>query len=324
LRSILTGVRRLRPLIKRFRPDIVHTHLWSANIIGRIAGAFAGVKVISSIHAPEYEPEAVGTVSATVKGKIRIARFLDRVTANFGCDQMIAVSNYVKLSTNARLGFPLDKIVVLYNPVDFSGIVEGGSREEVFGRVGLPGDSKLILNVGRVVPQKGLRHAIRAMPAIVDAERHAHFVSVGNLESEKHVSALRALIAELQMGECVHLVGERRDIGELLARCDVFIFPSVFEGLGIALAEAMAAGCACVVHDIAPLNEFVENEVNGLAVRPYDPKALAGAVIRLLENAKLRESLGAAARTTAFDLFQPEAAAARLAEIYRSVAATKE
>ena len=86
----------------------------------------------------------------------------------------------------------------------------------------------------------------------------------------------------------------------------------------------MAAGCACVVHDIAPLNEFVENEVNGLAVQPYDTNALATAVIRLLENAKLREELGIAARKTAFELFQPEAAAARLAEIYAQVAVPRQ
>jgi glycosyltransferase involved in cell wall biosynthesis len=245
---------------------------------------------------------------------------MDRVTAKFGCDRMIAVSRYVKESTNHRLGFPLERIDVLYNPVDFSGICEGGSREEIFDRLGLPAGSKLILNVGRVVPQKGLRHAIRAMPQVVAAEPNARFVSVGNLESAKHVSVLRSLIAELSVGDSVILAGERRDIGAILARCDVFIFPSVFEGLGIALAEAMAAGCACVVHDIAPLNEFVENEVNGLAERPYDTKALASAVIRLLENAKLRESLGSAARKTAFELFQPEAAAARLAEIYKEVA----
>ena len=252
LRSIVSGVRRLRPVIKKFRPDIIHTHLWSANIIGRIAGALAGVKVISSIHAPEYEPEAVGTVSASVQGKLRLARLIDRITARFGCDRMIAVSRYVKVSTNRRLGFPLHKIDVLYNPVDFAGIGENGSRNEIFDRLGLARDSRLILNVGRVVPQKGLRHAIRAMPAIVDAFRNAHFVSVGNLESEKHVSVLRDLISDRKVGEWVHLAGERRDIGAILAHCDVFIFPSVLKGSALLLQRrwppAAPASCTTSPH----------------------------------------------------------------------------
>ncbi|HLM56289.1 MAG TPA: glycosyltransferase family 4 protein, partial [Pyrinomonadaceae bacterium] len=118
----------------------------------------------------------------------------------------------------------------------------------------------------------------------------------------------------------VHILGARRDVPDLLRACDVFVFPSLYEGLGIALIEAMAAGCACVTTDTGPLPEVVRDGVDGLLVPPSDHEALARAVNSLLDDPARRASLGEAATRSALERFQPQQAADRLTEIYESVA----
>jgi starch synthase len=109
-------------------------------------------------------------------------------------------------------------------------------------------------------------------------------------------------------------------VTDFLRACDVFVFPSLYEGLGIALIEAMAAGCACVATTAGPIPEFVENGRNGILVPPADPEAMATAVCELLADPERRKELGDNAGQTALRRFQPQAAADRLTEIYEKVA----
>lgn len=318
-RGIPAGVFRLRKLIKKTRPDVIHTHLWAANVIGRIAGRLAGVPVISSIHNPEYEPEALATTSPAAKRKIEIARLTDRWTARFGCRRMIAVSEYVKECTVLRLGFPEDRIDVLYNPIETSDAKEAASRAEILKSFGLAEDAVLLLTVARLSPQKGFVHAVRAMPEILRAEPRGRLVSVGAHGDGAYKEFVKNEIASLSVADSVVLAGERKDIDGIIAACDVFLFPSLFEGLGIALAEAMAAGRACVSSRIRPLDEFVNDGENGLLIEAADPEEIAKAVISLMGDDEKRRSMGASAASTANRMFQPEPAAARLTEIYRLV-----
>ncbi len=316
-RDMPKGVGRLRKKMESNMPDVIHSHLFAANVIGRVAGRRAGIPVISSIHNPEYEPEVVESASTSVKGKVRAARAVDRFTALYGCSRMIAVSKYVKETTAARLRFPASKIDVIYNPVDLP--PSDCDRREVLKDLGLGEQAFVILNVGRLAPQKGMIHAVRAMPKILAAEPNSQLICVGAEADKSYVAMMRREISELGLERSVKLVGERRDVRSLLAACDLFLFPSIFEGLGIALAEAMTAGRACVASRIRPLDEFVEDGVNGLFVEPGSPKSIAGAVISLMLNSEKRRAIGEAAVVTAGKMFQPEPAARKLEEVYRSV-----
>jgi len=315
-KDILAGVRRLRKYIAENRIDLIHTHLFAANVIGRIAGRLSGVPVISSIHNPEYEPEAYEGASSAIRRKIGIARLVDKLTARFGCTRMIAVSNYVKETTITRLGYPLSKIDVIYNPVHLSEADEWEGRKAVRESLGLPDSAVFLLHVGRLSPQKGFIDAVRAMQRIIAEMPHAHLVSVGSQTDADYKSKVMNEIDSLGLATSVYLAGERRDVTRLLRSCDIFLFPSHFEGLGIALAEAMAVGCACVASDIRPLTEFVTNEVNGVLVKPKKSELLADAVTGLLRDSAKRDPLGLAARETALDLFQPNHAAEKLVNIY--------
>jgi len=320
-RDLAGGVARLRRWLGGSRVDVLHTHLWAANVAGRVAGKLSGVPVISSIHDADYEPETWGDGLEMSAWKRYLARGIDRWTARLGCNRMLAVSDYVRGSAHSRLRFPLDRIDRLYNPVDVDELMRPAAkrREDLLNELGLPHESLILLNVGRVMPQKGLIYAIRALPAVKRHHPRAQLISAGGVDDGKWSERLRAEAESLGVSESVHILGPRRDVADLLRASDLFVFPSLHEGLGIALVEAMATAPSRVAADTGPLSEVVTDGRDGLLVPPRDPDALAEAICALLVDQKRRAALGAAAQKSATDRFLPRAAADDLAAIYESV-----
>ncbi len=326
VREIPNGISTLRRWLRANKPDLIHSHLWAANIIGRVAGRLTGTPVISSVHNPDHEPESWADGAEVSLNKRRIAKLLDRWTAHAGSDRLIAVSNYVKQSANRHLGVSLESIDLVYNPIDTDLLhrPSDSNREELLRACGLPADSVILLNVARVSPQKGLIYALRALPEILQRYPSAHLVSVGATTDPPWLEQLKREAEALGVTDHLHMLGSRRDVIDFLRACDVFIFPSLYEGLGIALIEAMAAGCACVASAAGPIPEVVSDGEDGVLVPPGDPQAIAVAVCRLLDDESLRERLGAAATLSAFSRFQPQKSADALTKIYESVLQRRE
>lgn len=321
LRDWPKGVRRLRRLLQYSRPDLIHTHLWTANVIGRIAGRSSGIPVISSIHSPDHGPDAWRYATAVSPLKRWPIWLMDRWTAQFGCERLLAVSEYVRRNAHERLGFPLERIDLLYNPVDidqFQSSVPTG-RRKLFEELRLPEGSFVLLNVARVLPLKGLQYAVRALPAVREKYPGAHLVSVGAVGDQRWMSTIQAEAASLGVGRYMRFLGVRRDIPDLLRCCDLFIFPSLYEGLGISLIEAMASGCACVASQAGPFTEVIRQGVDGWLAAPADDRAWADAICSLLADEGKRKSLGEAAAASARARFHPKAAAGTLEGIYKSV-----
>jgi glycosyltransferase involved in cell wall biosynthesis len=322
-RDLPGAVRRLRRLISMREVALVHTHLWEANVVGRLAGRLAGVPVISSIHNPDYEPEAWRGGRQGNAAKRLFFLELDRGTARVACARMIAVSESVRQSAHAHLRFPLERIDVVENPIDLDELRRPAARdrEALLRELGLPADALVLLNVARLSPQKGLHHAIDALPKIVESHPRAHLLSVGAMDHRDWLESLRRQSEERGVAGHVHFLGPRRDIPDLLRVCDVFLFPSLFEGLGLALIEAMAAGCVCVASAVGPVVEIVRDGVDGFLVPAGDPVALAGAVLQAIDDTPRRKSLAAAAAESAARRFDPGEAARRLQAIYEGVLA---
>jgi glycosyltransferase involved in cell wall biosynthesis len=324
-RDIPKGIRTLRKWLRQNKPDLIHSHLWAANMIGRIAGRLTKTPVISSIHNPDHEAEAWADGADVGLFKRRIVRELDRWTAHAGNKRMIAVSRYVKESANRRLGISLDAIEVVYNPIDVDLIKSEpkANRAELLRECGLPAGSLILLNVARVSPQKGLLYALRALPEILKRHPSAQLVSIGATTDPAWHAQLQREATELGVTDHFHLLGTRRDVIDFLRACDVFVFPSLYEGLGIALIEAMAAGCACVATAAGPIPEVITDGEDGILVPPRDAQAIASAVCRLLGDQPLRVRLGAAASKSALSRFQPQQSAATLTRIYRELVEQK-
>ena len=321
LRNLTKGVQRLRRILQSNQPDLIHTHLWAANVIGRVAGRLSRIPVISSIHNPDHEPDAWNDGAAVSPLKLRLAWLMDLWTARFGCERLVGVSEYVRRSAHERLRFPLERIDLLYNPIDIDQFHSRPprGRQKLVEELRLPEGSVVLLNVARVSPQKGLLHAIRALPAVREKYPEAYLVSAGDASDQRWLSRLQAEADSLGIARYVRFLGARRDIPDLLRSCDLFVFPSLYEGLGISLVEAMAAGCACVASRVGPIPEVIKQGVDGWLVPPADVRAFAEAVCLLLNDGERRRRLGEAAAESAHARFHPEIAARKLEAIYESV-----
>jgi len=183
----------------------------------------------------------------------------------------------------------------------------------------LPEGSFILLNVARVSPQKGLLYAIRALPAVREKYPETYLVSVGDTVDRRWLSRLEAEAASLGVARHTRFLGVRRDIPDLLRCCDLFVFPSLYEGLGISLIEAMASGCACVASLAGPITEVIRQGVDGWLVPPADVRALADAVCLLLSDGGRRKRLGEAAAKSVRAQFHPETAARKLEDVYEAV-----
>ena len=321
-RDLPKAIRQFYRWLKANPTDVIHSHLWAANVVGRISGRLARVPVISSVHNPDHERTAWSDGSDVSLLKRRTAKTLDRWTARLGNQRLIAVSEYVRQSAQRHLRFPAEKIELLYNPIDVDSVTRPAekNRAELLQELGLPENAVVLLNVGRVSPQKGLIYAVRALPSIIARFPSAHLLSAGALTDPAWHDELKREAVRAGVADHFHLLGARRDVADLLRACDVFIFPSLYEGLGIALIEAMAAGCACIATDVGPISEFMRNEEDGILIPSENSEALAKAVCDLLATARRREQLSANAKRTAADRFQPQPAADQLTRIYERVA----
>jgi len=319
-RDIPKGVSRLRTWLRANQPDLVHSHLWAANVISRIAGRMTGVPVVSSVHNPDHEPQAWSDGADVSLITRHAVKALDRWTAKFGSSRMVAVSDYVRKGAGRDLHFPLQSIDLVYNPFDVDLIkAPVKDRGELLRELDLPVESQILLNVARVSPQKGLLYAVRALPAILRQYPQVHLLSVGATTDPRWTAELKREAEALSVADHFHMLGAQANVVDFLRACDIFVFPSLYEGLGIALIEAMAAGCVCVATNTGPIPEVVQDGKDGVLVPSADAEALARAICDLLGDPSRRSQLGTAAKQTAFSKFQPKEQAERLTRVYESV-----
>ena len=160
-------------------------------------------------------------------------------------------------------------------------------------------EGPVVGNVARLAEQKGHDALIDAVPLVLERRPDALFVIVGDGELR---ADLESRVQARGLGEAVLLTGAREDVPELLKSFDVFAFPSLFEGLCLAVIEAQAAGVPVVATPVGGIRETVVDGVTGLLVPPRDPPALAGAILRLLDDRELAARLAAEAarRVTRF------------------------
>lgn len=295
----LAGARHVPELVRllrRERPAVFHAHLsWPLAAKWALAGAvLAGVPaILATVQLiPEFELERSSALQMRAIGR--------------GVDRYIAVSAAMARELAGRFRWPAEKIEVVYNAVELDrfGVAASPSlREE------LAGGRPLVLTSARLDEQKGHPDLLAAAAQVPEAV----FAMAGEGDER---AALEALAARLGVADRALFLGNRSDIPELLAACDVFALPSLYEGSSLAVLEAMAAGRAIVTSRIEGTDELIEDGVSGLLVPPRNPAALAAALRTLLGDPGLRQRLGAAARARAVAEFSPGGTAARVAELY--------
>ncbi len=196
---------------------------------------------------------------------------------------------------------------------------------EIRRELGLPREGPFLLCVGRLDPQKGHLVLFEAMREVVRRVPAARLVVAGAPQqaSVEYVAELRALATSPELREAILLIGERRDVPRLMAACDLFVLASLWEGLGLVFLEAMAAAKPVVATRVSAVPEVVLDGETGLLVPPGDPEALAGALIRLCEDAGLRRRLGLAGYRRVREHFSADRMVDETIAIYREALAAK-
>jgi glycosyltransferase involved in cell wall biosynthesis len=287
--------RSFRRLIRRIEPDLVHTTLTEADVIGRVAAGLERVPCVSSLVNVQYGPESFADPNVA-RWKLRGWQLADALSART-VSRFHAVSQDVAEVMAKRLAIPRSKIDVVPRGRDPSqlGSPTPGRRASIRARLGLAGD-EVLLAIGRQEFQKGFDVLLEA---------------VGRIRRSRSGSCLRLLIAgrqgsetatmdrsiqQLGLTETVRLLGHRSDVPELLCGSDVFILPSRREGSPGALIEAMAMGVPSVASDLVSVREVAGCPPVVRLVPPEDPDALAREVESVLSSPHRSASLGARAR----------------------------
>jgi len=219
------------------------------------------------------------------------------------------------LATNE--GLPLRKMIVIGHGIDATGgAPPAGDTTNARRRLGLETFDPLIGAVGRLSDEKGHLVLLRAFAAVLRNFPRAGCLIAGEGPAR---AALEAEAARLGISGSVRLAGFRRDVPGVLAALDLFVQPSLYEGFGLSLLEAMAAGRAVVASRVGGIPEIVDDGVTGVLVPPRDATALAAAILGLLADGGSRRRMAQAAARSARDRHSLRASVDRITRLYDDI-----
>ncbi len=258
---------RFRRLLEDERVDLIHAHEFDANTQGAVVAALAGIPLVATVHGKNYFSE---------KLRRRLAyRWVSRWAT------MVAVSNNLKQFIIERVGIEPSRVKVIYNGVDVLPNCDPSAVGECRTEVGLPDGHQIVGVVGNLYPVKGHQYLIDAIPSVLANCPNTSFVFAGRGQLEME---LREQVHRLGVDAHVHFLGLRQDIPKILALLNVFVLPSLSEGLSMAILEAMMAGKPVVATQVGGNPELVLDGETGFLVPPRDSQALASRLVTLLTN----------------------------------------
>jgi glycosyltransferase involved in cell wall biosynthesis len=278
----------LRRTIRELKPTAVHvTDIWPA---ASIAARLAGVRrLLLTHHTPELPR------SDNLAG--RLLR-----TASWAVRPTVIYTSAADQRTDGRRLLPT---VVVPLGIDIQRFASA--------RRAIAPNGPVVGNVARLALQKGQRHLIDAAPRVLKRRPDTQFVLVGDGDLR---GELEQLAESLGVADAFTFTGHRDDIPELLASFDVFAFPSLFEGLCLAVIEAQAAGIPVVATPVGGIVETVIDGVTGLLCTPGDPVSLANSILRLLEDRELARGIASEAKTRAHEGFDQRRMVERTLALY--------
>ncbi len=291
----------LRRWLKAYAPDLVHVHAgigWEGHGLVRTARAI-GVPVIRTEHLPDL-------LTSVVQQAEYRAMLLS-------VDQRIAVSKGVADSYRNRGG---GRMTVVLNGI--APRAPSLSRKDMRARLGISLDETLVITIARFTAQKGHEVLLAAVPSVLRARPKTKFALVG---SGPEREAITSRVSSAGLEEDVLLLGPRTDVPDLLAAADLFVLPSLFEGLPLAVLEAMAARVPIVATAIGGVVEALGAD-HGHLVAPGDPEALAQAILGALADPDNTTRLAQAASRRFAERFVAQRMCEQTAQIYRALLTT--
>lgn len=310
----LSPVRDLLALFRlwrRFRrecPDVVHTHSSKAGVVGRLAARLAGVPVVvHTVHGWSFHDHMSRRERAVY---VRLERLAARWT-----DRLVLVTERDRAKGSSEgIGRP-GQYVTIRSGVDLTPY-GAGDGSGLHAELGIPAGAPVVGTVARLSPQKDPIGFVEAGAEVLGKRPEAHLVFVGDGPMRGEVER-RA--AELGVADRLHLAGIRRDVPDVLRAFDVFVAGSLWEGLPRTVIQAMASGVPVVASAVDGIAEAVRDGESGLLVPPGDRRAMAGAVLRILDDEGLATRLADGGRDRAEE-FAEGVMIERLEGLYRELA----
>ncbi len=287
---------RLARILRRERYDVVHTHNWGVFLEGTLAAILARVPVrVHTVHGP-YTAHGP---SVTARAKVALRHFLERRMAR-RVRRIAAVSDAIRDYIVRDIGVDARTVVTVHNGIP----VEAVSVPRA-----VAGATATFITVGRLAAIKDHATMVRGFHRALEAGATAHLTIVGDGPER---GAIEDYLRLHGLESCVSLLGFRSDVSELLATSDVFLLTSRYEGISVALLEAMRAQLPVIATRVGGIPETVRDGITGLLVDPEDAAGLATAIGALAASATRRRELGARGR----DFLLEEFSLARMIQRY--------
>jgi len=296
----LTVLARLTRVMRRFRPHLIHTWLFTGNAFGRTAAILAfGPRIRARERAARDTrgphslagPLLIASERAVDIWKTPVHRAIDRFLSRFTA-RVAANCDAVRGFCVDALGIPRGKVAVVRNGIDLAGF-DAAARRPPAAPLPTSHGLHVLGAVARLSQQKGIEYLLDAFDVLRRRVPDARLWIAGEGEDRR---ALEERAGRLGIAGHVHFLGHRPDVPALLRRLDLFVLPSLWEGLPNAIIEAMAARRPVVATAVDGTREVVVENETGLLVPPRSPGALASAMVQLLADPRLRRRMGRAGR----------------------------
>lgn len=299
---------KVKALLQAERPDLIHAHGTRASSNTLWAAQSLRIPLIYTIHGWSFHDDQ--------NPLVRRLRIMGEKYLTSRSDLNIAVSASNRASGVERI--PGLEAVVVNNGIDQKKFSPIGRFKDIRAELGIDPSKILVLFIARFTSHKQPLALIRAFARALEGRPELHLLMVGDGDEK---GAGLELAGQLGLDEkVITFQSFRQDVPDVLAAADIFVLPSLWEGLPIGLLEAMAMGKAVIATNVDGTKEVVRHEDNGLLVAPGDPEALAAALVRLGGDAGLRAALRENALLTVQEQFNAASMTRKIEEIYISIA----
>jgi glycosyltransferase involved in cell wall biosynthesis len=269
--------------LKKNKFDLILTNTIKAHFYGSIAARLCFIPVIWRFHdilsPTDFSPVLIKSI--VFFGK----RFPTRI---------LAVSELAR-EYLMKDGLKGDKIEVIFSGIDNERFEFKNTSRNIRNEFNIGDNVKLVGCIGRIIPQKGQRSLLLAIPEVIKKYPETFFLIVGDvyLKEERYQEELLEIIKKNKIEDCVKFTGFRYDIGNLIRSLDILVFPSVVpESFGLSVLEAMSLGKPVIASKVGGVCEIIEDGVNGMLIEPNHPEQITDRIIQLLSDKEMYHRMG--------------------------------
>jgi glycosyltransferase involved in cell wall biosynthesis len=235
-------------------------------------------------------------------------------------DRVICISDIVNRFANETQRINAKKLITIHNGIDSEYPVSEKMTSGLRKELDIPVDHSVICTITHMEEHKGIKYLLESASLLLQSRNDISFLLVGEGALKEE---LKILCADLKIERNVIFAGERNDIPEILSLTDIFVLPSLREGLSLTILEAMACGKPVIATNVGGIPEVVKDGVSGILVSPKDPEALHSAMNELLDNRKKLKKMGYNGKRVCNESFDSKTMIGKIEDLYDSIMCEK-